>query len=76
MMNKQQQRQVWQRVYGHTPQAKPIAKETLRQAQQRLQQNLQLYDRHSQHPIYGPAFQRLSQQTQEHIQMLQQIQGG
>ena len=76
MMNKNQQRQVWQRVYPPKSPARPIPKEMLRQSQQRLQQNLRFYETQTTHPVYGPAFQHLIRQTEEHIQMLQQIQTG
>lgn len=73
MMDKKQQRQVWQRVYAQNPPARPIPKEGLQQSIRRLQQNLQFYQNHTSHPIYGPAFQHLARQTQEQMQMLQQM---
>jgi hypothetical protein len=73
MMDPKQQRQVWQRVYGGHPAPKPIPREGLQQSRARLQQNLQFYQSQEQHPVYGPAFQHLSRQTQEHLQMLQQM---
>ena len=75
MMDKKQQRQVWQRVYTQNPPVSPIPKIHLQQCRQRLQQNLSVYEKHASHPLYGPAFQQLARQTQEHIQMLQQIMG-
>lgn len=75
MMDKKQQRQIWQRVYAHNPPAAPIPKAHLQQCRQRLQQNLSVYEKYTNHPIYGPAFQQLARQTQEHSQMLQQIIG-
>lgn len=73
MMDKKQQRQVWQRVYAQKPPAQPLPKALLQQCMQRLQQNLAVYKKQVNHPLYGPAFQQLHRQTQEHIQMLQQI---
>lgn len=73
MMDKNKQRQVWQRVYGQSSQQKPLPRETLRQCQRRLQQNLSFYEAQLHHPTYGPAFEHLSRQTREHIQMLQQM---
>ena len=76
MMSKQQQRQVWQRVYHPQPPAPPVPRLGLMQCRQRLAQNLKFYESQHNHPIYGPAFAQLSRQTQEQIQMLQQIQAG
>lgn len=76
MMDKKQQRQVWQRVYAQNSPVRPLPKAHLQQCQQRLQQNLAIYKKHINHPLYGPAFQQLSRQTQEHIQMLQQMMEG
>ena len=73
MMNKQQQRQVWQRVYADQPPTRPIPKAVLQQCRARLQQNLAIYEKQSHHPLYGPAFQQLARQTQEHMQMLRQM---
>ena len=75
MMNRQQQRQVWQRVYHPNTSAPPVPRQPLRQSIMRLQQNLQFYEGQKQHPIYGPAFAQLSRQTQEQLQMLRQIDG-
>lgn len=74
MMSKDQQRQVWQRVYPGNSPVRPIPGEQLRQAQQRLQMNLRFYEKYTAHPLYGPAFQHLIRQTQEQIQMLRQMQ--
>lgn len=75
MMDKQKQRQVWQRVYQNPPPppAPPIPRDGLLQSQRRLQQNLRFYQMHAHHSIYGPAFSHLIRQTQEQIQMLQQM---
>ena len=75
-MDQQQQRQVWQRVYAHNPNQRPSPKAQVQQCRQRLQQNLRVYQQHTGHPLYGPAFQRLARQTEEQIQMLSQILDG
>ena len=75
MMNQQQQRQVWQRVYANQGPQSPVPKGPLQQCRQRLQQNVTLYEKYIRHPLYGPAFQQLSRQTREHMQMLQQMMG-
>lgn len=76
MMSKQQQRQVWQRVYHPQPPPPPVPQQGLMQCRQRLAQNLKFYESQQRHPIYGPAFAQLARQTQEQMQMLQQIQTG
>lgn len=75
MMDKNRQRQVWQRVYANNAPAQPISRAQLQQCHQRLQQNLPVYEKYANHSLYGPAFQQLARQTQEHMQMLQQIMG-
>ena len=76
MMSKQQQRQVWQRVYHPQPPAPPVPRQGLQQCRQRLQMNLRFYEQQRNHPIYGPAFGQLIRQTQEQLQMLQQMEPG
>ena len=73
MMDRKQQRQVWQRVYAAAPKVSPVSREGLRQSYRRLQQNLQFYEAWQRHSIYGPAFSQLARQTREQMQMLQQI---
>ena len=75
MMDKNRQRQVWQRVYGNMPQpqARPISREGAMQCIRRLEQNMKFYEANQHHSIYGPAFGHLMQQTREQIQMLRQI---
>ena len=75
MMNQQQQRQVWQRVYASNPNPRPIPKAQVQQCRQRLQQNLRFYQTHTSHPLYGPAFQQMARRTEEEMQMLSQIMG-
>ena len=75
MMDKNRQRQVWQRVYGTMPEPKPrpISRDGAMQCIRRLEQNLKFYEANQHHDIYGPAFQHLIRQTREQIQMLRQI---
>ena len=75
MMDKNRQRQVWQRVYGQMPPPpdRPISREGAAQCIRRLEQNLKFYEANQRHSIYGPAFGHLIRQTQEQIQMLRQI---
>ena len=75
MMSKQQQRQVWQRVYHQSQPARPVPPQALRQSRQRLQQNVQFYESQRRHQVYGPAFEKLIAQTEEQLQMLRQIAG-
>ena len=75
MMDKKQQRQVWQRVYHPVDPPPPISRQGLGQSIGRLQQNLRFYEGLGSHSLYGPAFQQLADQTRQQIQMLRQIRG-
>ncbi len=71
--DKNAQRKVWQRVYGSLPQPKPQPKKALLACRARARENLQLYQRQKDDPIYGPAYERLAQLTREEIAMLERI---
>lgn len=73
MMDKARQRQVWQRVYGGISSEKPLPRELMLQSQRRLRQNLRFFESQRNHPTYGPAFAHMIRQTQEQLQMLQQM---
>ena len=73
MMDKKQQRQVWQRVYQHNESPPPVSRQGLEQSIGRLQQNLRFYEELGSHSLYGPAFRQLADQTRQQIQMLRQI---
>lgn len=67
---------VWQRVYA---QKRPKAqltqrqREALRRCMQQTSANLTVYEHLCSHPVYGDAFTRLRDETQEQIKMLRQI---
>ncbi len=71
MIDREQERRVWQRVYAQpqTPRGK-IDRALLTLCYRRAKANLAVFERHTSHPVYGDAFERLASQTQEHCKML------
>lgn len=77
-MDRNTERQVWQRVYGSDPiphRLTPRQRQNLRQSLQRAQLNLRFFESQERDPVYGEAFAHLALQTGEHCKMLRQILG-
>ena len=76
MMDKNRQRQVWQRIYGQSIPEKPsYSRQALLQALRREEMNFRYYDSLRWESVYGPAFGRLADDAMEHTKMLKQILG-
>ena len=68
------QRRVWSRVYPGRPGGlTPQQRQRLHRCLVRSKENLAVYEKMVGHGLYGPAFEYLSQQTQEEIKMLMQM---
>ncbi len=71
--DKKAQRRVWQRVYGSLPKPRPQPRQALLACRARARENLHLYQRMQQDPIYGPAYDKLAQLCREELAMLERI---
>lgn len=74
-LDRQMQKRVWDRVYAQPPKQPlpPPLRNQLQQCLQRSRANLLIYERNTEHSLYGSAFSHLATQTQQQIQMLQQM---
>lgn len=72
MIDRNTEKRVWQRIYGHTA---PPRREALLQCLRREEANFRRYDDLRHHSIYGEAFGRLADDALEHIKMLRRILG-
>lgn len=76
-LDRQLQKRVWDRVYAQPPKPplSPALRNQLQQCLQRNRSNLLVYEKNTEHSLYGPAFSHLAELTRQQNQMLQQILG-
>ncbi len=71
--SKQQQQKIWRRVYGSLPTPRPQPLQALRQCRRRAMENLRFFQARSHDPIYGPAYERLTELSRQQLAMLEHI---
>ena len=77
-MDKDTERQVWQRVYGKPPgPTKPRLSNAqrlqIRRCLERTNANLRFYEEQSRDPHYGQEFTQLAAHARREVQLLQQL---
>ena len=73
MMDRKQEQQIWQRVYGKRSGYSGARRRELEQCYRRERADHGYYDRFRDDPVYGAAFGRLADEALEHCKMLRQI---